>query len=723
MNRGPVTKKSLFRVLLGGLAATTMGVLGALPAPAGAATTGGRTVTSSGAGSAQSPFSGTAQSVCSSAPTGYASCLARVIGHSGEKSLISSFTRTANSPRAKSRGGAPATVTVSGLSPTNIDGVYGFPTSLSAGSGKTIAIVDAYDDPTAAGDLASFSSQWGLPSCTTANGCFSKVNETGGTSLPSSDANWALEISLDIEWAHAVAPGANIVLVEASSNSLTDLMTADQYAGSHGANYVSNSWGASEFSGETAYDSLFSGSASYFAATGDQASAVDYPATSPNVVAVGGTSLKFTSNGALSSETAWSDGGGGCSTMEPAPADQSSFAQYAQVGCAHRAVPDVSLDADPNSGVAVYDSTPYNGSSGWWTVGGTSVATPIWAAESAVAGISPSPQNLYSSSGTPSFRDITGGSNGHPALVGYDLATGLGSWAVGASPAPTGLRATGANGAVSLSWIAAPGATSYDVYRGTTSGGESTTPIATNVSGTTYNDTSASGGGSSGGGRGRGGGGTTSTTYYYEVEGVNSVGTGSPSNQASATPSGSGGSGSGIPPAPTGLVASPSSLGVTLSWNAATGATSYNVLRSTSSGAETTLATHVSGTTYGDTSGAPGTPYYYEVEGVDTAGTGAVSNEAIATAPSHISASISKSCSGSNCTFTSTSTDVGGTITTYSWNTTGGTGTASTFQQTFTRAGNYTVTLVVTDNKGSTGNASASVSCVTRRGSSSLFCS
>jgi hypothetical protein len=614
-------------------------------------------------------------------------------------------------------------VTVSGLSPTNIDGVYGFPTSLSAGSGKTIAIVDAYDDPTAAGDLASFSSQWGLPSCTTANGCFSKVNETGGTSLPSSDANWALEISLDIEWAHAVAPGANIVLVEASSNSLTDLMTADQYAGSHGANYVSNSWGASEFSGETAYDSLFSGSASYFAATGDQASAVDYPATSPNVVAVGGTSLKFTSNGALSSETAWSDGGGGCSTMEPAPADQSSFAQYAQVGCAHRAVPDVSLDADPNSGVAVYDSTPYNGSSGWWTVGGTSVATPIWAAESAVAGISPSPQNLYSSSGTPSFRDITGGSNGHPALVGYDLATGLGSWAVGASPAPTGLRATGANGAVSLSWIAAPGATSYDVYRGTTSGGESTTPIATNVSGTTYNDTSASGGGGSGGGRGRGGGGTTSTTYYYEVEGVNSVGTGSPSNQASATPSGSGGSGSGIPPAPTGLVASPSSLGVTLSWNAATGATSYNVLRSTSSGAETTLATHVSGTTYGDTSGAPGTPYYYEVEGVDTAGTGAVSNEAIATAPSHISASISKSCSGSNCTFTSTSTDVGGTITTYSWNTTGGTGTASTFQQTFTRAGNYTVTLVVTDNKGSTGNASASVSCVTRRGSSSLFCS
>jgi subtilase family serine protease len=530
--------------------------------------------------------------------------MARVIGHSGERSLISSFTRTADFPRADSGGGAPAVVTVSGLSPTNIDRVYGFPTSTLAGSGKTIAIVDAYDDPTAESDLASFSNQWGLPSCTTANGCFTKVDQYGWPYPPQSNAGWALEISLDIQWAHAVAPGAHLMLVEASSNSMSDLMTADQYAGSNGASYVSNSWGGSEFSGETAYDSAFSGSARYFASTGDQAGAVDYPATSPNVVAVGGTSLKFTSNGALSSETAWSSGGGGCSTVEPAPADQSSFGQYAKVGCAHRAVPDVSLDADPNSGVAVYDSTPVYGGSGWWTIGGTSVGAPIWAAESAVAGISVNPQTLYSSPPPPSIRDITGGSNGHPALVGYDLATGLGSWAVGASPAPTGLSATGANGAVSLSWTAAPGATGYDVYRGTTSGGESTTPIAINVAGTTYNDASV----------------------------------------------------------------------------------------------------------------APGTTYYYQVAGVDPAGTGEMSNEAMAmataTAPSHISASISKSCSGSNCTFTSTSTDSGGTITTYSWSTTGATGAASTFSATFTSGGTHIVTLAVADNKGSTGNASVSVSCI-----------
>jgi len=207
------------------------------------------------------------------------------------------------------------------------------------------------------------------------------------------------------------------------------------------------------------------------------------------VVGAGGTSLKFASNGTLSSETAWSDGGGGCSAYETAPTAQSSFSQYAQAGCnPKRAVPDVSLDADPNSGVAVYDSTSYDGSSGWWTVGGTSVATPIWFAESAVSGISASPSTLYSSSATPSFRDITGGSNGHPTLVGYDLATGRGSWVVGAPSAPSGLTVTAGTGEVSLSWTAGSGASTYDVYRGTTANGLSTTPIATGVTGTNYND-------------------------------------------------------------------------------------------------------------------------------------------------------------------------------------------------------------------------------------------
>jgi fibronectin type 3 domain-containing protein len=622
-------------------------------------------------------------------------------------------------------------VTVSGLSPTNLKSVYGFSTATAAGSGKTIAIVDAYNDPTAATDLSTFSSQWGLPACTTTNGCFAQVNQTGGTTLPATDTGWALEISLDVQWAHAVAPGAKILLVEATNNSMSNLMAAEQYAGNH-ANYVSNSWGGSEFSGETSEDALFPGSASYFAATGDTGGAVDYPATSPKVIAVGGTSLKFNTNGSLASETAWSSGGGGCSAYEPAPAAQSGFAQFAQAGCTGRAVPDVALDADPSSGVAVFDSTSYEGSSGWWTVGGTSVATPIWAAASAAAGVSPTLQSVYGSSSPPSFRDITGGSNGHPTLVGYDLATGRGSWANGVSGAPGTLSATGSNAQVSLSWTAASGATSYDVYRGTTAKGLSTTPIATNVTGVTYNNTTV----------------TNGTAYYYEVEGVNSVGVGVPSNEATATPSASGSSGSGsggsgggsggasggtnpppvtAPPAPTGLTAAVGSSSVTLHWNAATGATTYTVLRSTSSGAETTYVTSVTPTTYVDTGVTPGTTYYYKVEGVNTAGPGSPSSEASAVIPSHIVAGIAKNCSSASCQFSSTSTDQGGTITTYSWSTSGGTGSGATFSHNFTTAGTYTVYLSVSDNKGSSGSTSVNVTCTQSRSifrfSSSLTCS
>src|SRR5512133_2221735 len=129
-----------------------------------------------------------------------------------------------------------------GLSPATIKSVYNFPTGLTAGAGKTIAIVDAYDDPTAESDLNVFSQQYGLPACTTANGCFTKVNQTGGSKMPRVNSGWAVEISLDVQWAHAMAPGAHILLVEASSNGFTNLLAAEDYARAH-ANYVSNSWG------------------------------------------------------------------------------------------------------------------------------------------------------------------------------------------------------------------------------------------------------------------------------------------------------------------------------------------------------------------------------------------------------------------------------------------------------------------------------------------------
>ena len=323
-------------------------------------------------------------------------------------------------------GNPAASSAPTGLSPATVKSAYTFPTSSTAGAGKTIAIVDAYDDPPAESDLAVFSSQYGLPACTTANGCFKKVNQAGGTSYPRADSGWALEISLDVQWAHAIAPGAHILLVEASSNSFSNLLAAEDYAKGH-AQYVSNSWGGSEFSGQKSYDSHFSQSGvSFFVSSGDAGLPAEYPSSSPNVVSVGGTTLHF-NGGNFSGETGWSGSGGGCSAYESATSAQASFSQYGQVGCGGmRATPDVSLDADPASGVSVYDSTRYQGRKGWFTVGGTSASSPMWAARSADSGAVINAAYVYGNSIT--YRDITSGNNGASALVGYDLVTGRGSW-------------------------------------------------------------------------------------------------------------------------------------------------------------------------------------------------------------------------------------------------------------------------------------------------------
>ena len=345
--------------------------------------------------------------VCPGSPIGTASCHALVV--------------------TDGVGNPNATTSPTGLSPATIKSAYNFPTS-STGAGQTIAIVDAYDDPTAESDLDVFSSTYGLPACTTANGCFTKVNQTGGTSYPRKDAGWALEISLDIQWAHAIAPGANILLVEASSNSFANLLAAEDYAKAH-AQYVSNSWGGSEFSGESSYDSHFAQSGvSFFVSSGDSGLPAQYPSASRNVISVGGTTLNFDSSGTFTTETGWSGSGGGCSLYETATSAQSSFSQYGQVNCAgKRATPDVSLDADPASGVSVYDTTRYQGQQGWFRVGGTSASSPMWAGRSAVAGTVVGSTYVYGNS-IP-FRDITSGNNGASALPGYDLVTGRGSWA------------------------------------------------------------------------------------------------------------------------------------------------------------------------------------------------------------------------------------------------------------------------------------------------------
>jgi subtilase family serine protease len=346
--------------------------------------------------------------VCPGSPIGTASCHALVV--------------------TDGIGNPNATTSPTGLSPATIKSAYNYSTDAAAGFGKTIAIVDAYDDPTAESDLAVFNAAFGLPACTTANGCFTKVNQSGGTNYPRKDAGWALEISLDIQWAHAIAPGANILLVEASSNSFANLLAAEDYAKAH-AQYVSNSWGGSEFSGETSYDSHFAQSGvSFFVSSGDSGLPAQYPSASRNVISVGGTTLNFDTSGTFTTETGWSGSGGGCSVYETANSAQAT----GQVNCnGKRATPDVSLDADPASGVSVYDTTRYQGQAGWFRVGGTSASSPMWAGRSAVTGAVVNSAYVYGNS--ISYRDITVGNNGASALAGYDLVTGRGSW-IGSTP-------------------------------------------------------------------------------------------------------------------------------------------------------------------------------------------------------------------------------------------------------------------------------------------------
>jgi subtilase family serine protease len=320
---------------------------------------------------------------------------------------------------------------VSGFTPSQINKAYGLDKLNKTGAGQTIAIVDAYGSPTIAQDLQTFDQEFNLPA---ANLEIAYPNGKPSTN----DPGWALETSLDVEWAHAIAPQAKILLVVAKSSSISDLLSAINYATNSGAKVVSNSWGGSEFSSESYYNSYFNHSGTvYLASSGDSGAGVSWPASSPYVVAVGGTSLHTDASGNYSSESAWSGSGGGLSSYEPRPAFQDPIQQI--VG-SRRGNPDIAFDADPNTGVAVYDSTKYQGQSGWFIIGGTSLSAPAWAAVIALADEGrATPYSsaqvlnaLYSlASGanyTRYFHDITSGNNGgYSARSGYDLVTGWGS--------------------------------------------------------------------------------------------------------------------------------------------------------------------------------------------------------------------------------------------------------------------------------------------------------
>jgi streptogramin lyase len=273
-----------------------------------------------------------------------------------------------------------------GDTPAQIRHAYGFDHIILSngvpgdGSGQIIGIVDAYDDPTIGGDLHAFDLQFGLP-----DPVLTKVNQSGGTQYPAADTGWAVEVSLDVEWAHAMAPGAQILLVEASSNSAGDLFTAVDYARNQpGVSVVSMSWSGPEFSGETSDDSLFTTPPGHqgvtFVASSGDAGTITYPAASPNVVAVGGTTLSIDGAGDYAGETAWSGSGGGTSAFETEPAYQRAV-QNTGV----RTSPDVAYDADPSNGFAIYDSYSFGAATPWDKLGGTSAGAPQWSGLLAIA--------------------------------------------------------------------------------------------------------------------------------------------------------------------------------------------------------------------------------------------------------------------------------------------------------------------------------------------------
>ena len=331
------------------------------------------------------------------------------------------------------RGITPAHTTPQGLVVSQVRAAYGLGT---ANGGGAIAIIDAYDYGTALADFNGFSAQFGLPQETSTNATASsnsvfQVVYAGGRK-PRGDAGWALEAAMDIEWAHAMAPGAKIYLVEAATNSLANLIQAENVAKALvGVKQVSNSWGSSESSSlYSSYDSAFTQSGvAFFASGGDSGGTKSWPSLSKNVVACGGTTLNMQGNNYLG-ETAWTSTGCGISAYEPRPGFQSVVSGI--VG-SFRGADDISAVADPNTGASVYDTTTYQGHSGWWVVGGTSLSCPLLAGMANASGASRASSDaqntaFYAKLGTASFHDITSGTAGaYSAGAGFDLPTGVGT--------------------------------------------------------------------------------------------------------------------------------------------------------------------------------------------------------------------------------------------------------------------------------------------------------
>jgi hypothetical protein len=324
-------------------------------------------------------------------------------------------------------------VVPAGYGPADLQAAYQLPSS-TAGLGQTVAVVGAFDAPTIESDLNVYRARYGLPACTTANGCFHKVNQYGNDlPLPSVNTGWSQEMSLDTEMVSAACPLCHILLVEANSDSLSGLGTSVNTAVALGAKFVSNSYGGSVSSNDAAATTDYYAHSGVVvtASSGDSGYGAQYPAASPAVVAVGGTSLRRSSSPRGWTETVWSGSGSGCAGYDVKPAWQKD------TGCRTRAIADVAAVADPDTGVAVYDSTPdFSGQAGWMIFGGTSAAAPLIAGTFALAGTPASGTSaaalLYHQPNE--LFDVFAGANGAcggsylcTATAGYDGPTGIGS--------------------------------------------------------------------------------------------------------------------------------------------------------------------------------------------------------------------------------------------------------------------------------------------------------
>jgi subtilase family serine protease len=359
--------------------------------------------------------------VCAAPAPGQAQCLAHVKVHGDQASPAATTTYT------------------SGYNPGQLRTAYKTPgaaTSTGASPGPLVAVIDAYANPNAAGDLAAYRTRFGLGPAT-----LTQVDQRGATTLPAGDVGWGEEEALDLDMVSAMCPACPILYVGADSPTFSDLAAAVTRAHTLGAKVISNSYGAREFSGETTYQSAYNLTDTVVTvSSGDSGYGVEFPASAKDVVAVGGTTLKLNADGSRQSEKVWSGTGSGCSAYISKPTWQKDKA------CSRRTVVDVAAVADPNTGVAVYDSYGSSGGANWLVFGGTSVSAPLVGAYIAAAGI-PAPSSsapypvasLYAQRSSGGFFDVTSGSNGScgssssskyylcHGVGGYDGPTGLGT--------------------------------------------------------------------------------------------------------------------------------------------------------------------------------------------------------------------------------------------------------------------------------------------------------